>query len=358
MTFNANKTKVQLKLAVNRLKLLQQKKATINQSARKEIASLLEKGKEESARIRVEHVIREDFNIEAMEILELYCELLLARFGLLEQMRHCDQAIAEAVNTIIYAAPRSEIKELYEVRDQLIMKFGKEFAMAAMENKNDIVNSRIVHKLKVQTPDPILVNQYLKTIAKAYNVIWDFESDDDALYGIDNPTGGIAADTTLGIGGIGMKDSSMQPTSAAQIPITQVPYTYPKQYPQQPPQQQQYQQLPLPPQQQPPPLAQNYPQGLPQSYTNKAGGAGGGHTAGLPPTSFGLSSSPQRQQQPYGSGPSRGRQDTSRTDNSAVPDFPIIPGSGGGGTSDEYKSDDLPDFDDLTRRFEALKRKK
>jgi vacuolar protein sorting-associated protein IST1 len=35
----------------------------------------------------VEHIIREDLNMEAMEILELYCELLLARFGLLETMK-------------------------------------------------------------------------------------------------------------------------------------------------------------------------------------------------------------------------------------------------------------------------------
>jgi len=38
-------------------------------------------------RYQVEHIIREDLNMEAMEILELYCELLLARFGLLETMK-------------------------------------------------------------------------------------------------------------------------------------------------------------------------------------------------------------------------------------------------------------------------------
>lgn len=58
-------------------------------------------------------------------------------------LRHCDQAVAEAVNTIIYAAPRTEVKELNVVRDQLIVKFGKDFAVAAMENQNDIVNSRV-----------------------------------------------------------------------------------------------------------------------------------------------------------------------------------------------------------------------
>ena len=53
MMFNSNKLKVQLKLAVNRLKMIQNKKASINAQQRKEIAMLLEKGKEESARIRV-----------------------------------------------------------------------------------------------------------------------------------------------------------------------------------------------------------------------------------------------------------------------------------------------------------------
>ena len=33
-----------------------------------------------------------------------------------------------------------------------------------------------MHKLKAQTPDPFLVTQYLKEIAKAYNVAWDAES--------------------------------------------------------------------------------------------------------------------------------------------------------------------------------------
>ena len=35
---------------------------------------------------KVEHIIREDYLVEAMEVVELYCDLLLARFGMLEQM--------------------------------------------------------------------------------------------------------------------------------------------------------------------------------------------------------------------------------------------------------------------------------
>jgi len=77
---------VQLKMSVNRLRLMQQKQTALAKQARRELAQLLDQGKEESAKIRVENIIREDLFVEMLETLELYCELLLARFGLLEQM--------------------------------------------------------------------------------------------------------------------------------------------------------------------------------------------------------------------------------------------------------------------------------
>lgn len=64
-----------------------QNTAELAQKARKEIADYLSSGKDERARIRVEHIIREDYLVEAMEILELYCDLLLARFGLIQSMK-------------------------------------------------------------------------------------------------------------------------------------------------------------------------------------------------------------------------------------------------------------------------------
>ena len=61
--------------------------AELAQKARKDIADYLAGGKHERARIRVEHIIREDYLVEAMEILELFCDLLLARFGLIQSMK-------------------------------------------------------------------------------------------------------------------------------------------------------------------------------------------------------------------------------------------------------------------------------
>ncbi|KAJ3076028.1 hypothetical protein HDU98_005977 [Podochytrium sp. JEL0797] len=187
-------SKVQVKLAINRLKLLQQKLKATSHNAQREIAALLEAGKDDSARVKVEHIIRQDFDVEAMEIVELYCETLLARFGLLEQMTLCDKSIEEAVNTIIYAASRVDVKELLVIREQLAVKFGRDFEMGALENANECVNSRVVHKLNVKAPDLILVDQYLKAIANAYNVPWDgmVHPSEDLLNGVPTTPKGLS----------------------------------------------------------------------------------------------------------------------------------------------------------------------
>ncbi|KAF8369954.1 hypothetical protein HHK36_032016 [Tetracentron sinense] len=56
---------------------------------RKEIAQFLQTGQEAIARIRVEHVIREQNICAAYEILELFCEFVLARVPILESQRNC-----------------------------------------------------------------------------------------------------------------------------------------------------------------------------------------------------------------------------------------------------------------------------
>lgn len=133
------------------------------------MAELLSVGKEESARIRVENIVREDIYIELLEMLELYCELLLARIALLDR-KECDPGLEEAVKTIIYAAPHSDIKELLTIRDLLVHKFGPEFAHSAIENEGNIVPEKIIKRTSVEAPSTELVSLYLKEIAKAYDV--------------------------------------------------------------------------------------------------------------------------------------------------------------------------------------------
>ncbi|KAL8775584.1 MAG: hypothetical protein Q9209_000080 [Squamulea sp. 1 TL-2023] len=193
-----SKLKVQLKLSISRLRMVQQKDTAIAKQQRRQMAHLLEQGKEESARIRVENIIRSDITTELLEILELYCELLLARIGLLEP-KECDPGLEEAIKSIIHAAPRTDVKELQQARQLLVEKYGKDFALDAVENRDGKVAERVVKKLRVEPPDPVLVDLYLREIAKTYGVDWprgssqghngsDGEGDDDD----DEPSSGQA----------------------------------------------------------------------------------------------------------------------------------------------------------------------
>ncbi|KAL8783831.1 MAG: hypothetical protein Q9213_004377 [Squamulea squamosa] len=184
-----SKLKVQLKLSISRLRMVQQKDTAIAKQQRRQMAHLLEQGKEESARIRVENIIRSDITTELLEVLELYCELLLARIGLLEP-KECDPGLEEAIKSIIHAAPRTDVKELQQARQLLVEKYGKDFALDAVENRDGKVAERVVKKLRVEPPDPVLVDLYLREIAKTYGVDWprkpsqgyngsDEEDDDD-----------------------------------------------------------------------------------------------------------------------------------------------------------------------------------
>ncbi|KAJ6520255.1 regulator of Vps4 activity in the MVB pathway-domain-containing protein [Mycena sanguinolenta] len=197
--WNAPKAKVQLRLSVQRLRTLQQKKEAQAKASRRDVVTLLERGKTETARIKVETIINEDIHIELLELLELYSELLLARFGLLDQKSaitnvpsdvnpnlppaHGNQIqasqkafvpnLARGALRIIHAAPRTELKELQILRDILMHKYGREFSVAVMENSNGCVSERVrLRKLVNATPSPELVDAYLHEIAKAYGVNW------------------------------------------------------------------------------------------------------------------------------------------------------------------------------------------
>jgi len=180
-----------LRLCINRLKLLEKKKSEMAMKSRKEIADYMQAGKLERAKIRVEHIIREDYMVEAMEVLEMYCDLLLARFGLIQQMKTLDDGLAEAISSIIWVSPRlqADVQELKVVADQFAAKYGKPYAQACKENAVGTVSVKLMHKLSVQAPPKITVEKYLIEIARYYNV--EYEPDplvmcQDEVYSADN----------------------------------------------------------------------------------------------------------------------------------------------------------------------------
>lgn len=169
---NFTKLKTNLRLAINRLKLLEKKKMELTQKSRKEIADYIGSGKIERAKIRVEHIIREDYLVEAMEMLEMFCDLLLARFGLLQQMKAVDPGLAEAISSIIWAGPRlvSDVPELKCICEQLTLKYGKEYAESCRDESKSTVSEKLKHRLGVQAPSKLLTEKYLIEISKNFDV--------------------------------------------------------------------------------------------------------------------------------------------------------------------------------------------
>ncbi|KAK1290015.1 hypothetical protein QJS10_CPB18g01288 [Acorus calamus] len=82
--FKASKCKTLLKLTIPRIKLLRNKREVQVKQMRRDIANLLQNGQEATARIRVEHIIREENMMAAQEILELFCELVTVRLPIIE----------------------------------------------------------------------------------------------------------------------------------------------------------------------------------------------------------------------------------------------------------------------------------
>jgi len=358
--------------------MLEKKKTEIAMKARKEIADFLHANKFDRARIRVEHIIREDYMVEAMELLEMYCDLLLARFGLIESMKYCDEGLVEAVSSIIWAAPRlySDVQELKTIEEQLILKYGKEFGTQARTNSSHTVNERLIIKMSPNAPPKILVERYLMEIARNYNVQYEPDAAvmlSEGIPSIDSkefenigsfqngPPGGPSAPGGGSIGGgggggmsvgggrIGFESignhgggSGGMGNPLSHIPnVPNVPGNLPY------PPDNSYHGNPPYPSNKPPPYQEANPNEKPPFPNLDTDPA-------YPPPSASVPSYPPGGQAPNPqiNGPTVGT--------TSLPDLPAVPSSdppnaGIGGQS--MKGDDV-DFDDLTRRFEELKKKK
>lgn len=333
--FKSERLRVNLRLVINRLKLLEKKKTEHAQKARKEIADYLSAGKDERARIRVEHIIREDYLVEAMEILELYCDLLLGRFGLIQSMKELDPGLQEAVSTLIWAAPRlqSEVSELRIVSDQLCAKYSKEYGKLCRTNQIGTVNERLMLKLGVEAPPKILVERYLIEIAKNYNVPYEPDAmvRPEAFAGEEVDLIDVDTNSKKGGGG-GGGGGFTAPPHAAPMPIG---FNYP-----------------------PPKGAEPFsgPVGTYDGFSNfqpPVSGAQPPQLPSCPPTYESIDELAVKPSVPQVFGPGG-----SSNANDGLPVLPSVPDTlptssiGGGST----QTDDI-DFDDLTRRFEDLKKK-
>eukprot|EP00069_Balaena_mysticetus_P007626 bmy_19153T0 len=283
--FKAERLRVNLRLVINRLKLLEKKKTELAQKARKEIADYLAAGKDERARIRVEHIIRED----------------------------------------------------YLVADQLCAKYSKEYGKLCRTNQIGTVNDRLMHKLSVEAPPKILVERYLIEIAKNYNV--PYEPDSVVMKG--GPGRGGGGGFTVPAGG---PDGTVPMPMPMPMPSPNTPFSYP--LPKGP---SDFNGLPMGNYQAFPNIHPPQIPATPPSYEsvddiNADKNVSSAQIVGPGPKPEASAKPPSRPMDTY--------------DNFVLPELPSVPdtlptASAGANTS---ASEDI-DFDDLSRRFEELKKK-
>jgi hypothetical protein len=161
-------------MAVSRFQIASNKKSALLKQNMRQVAVLLAEDppKEEKARIKAEALIRDDYMIEAFDILSLSCELLSERIKLISFSKECPPDLVSCVSTLIYSSPRVDIPELILVRKQFRAKYGKKFEENAFNNVGGVLNERVVTKLSVEPPAAFLVQTYLEQICEKYEVSW------------------------------------------------------------------------------------------------------------------------------------------------------------------------------------------
>ncbi|XP_030754895.1 IST1 homolog isoform X2 [Sitophilus oryzae] len=336
---NYTKLKTNLRLAITRLKLLEKKKSELTEKSRREIADYISAGKYERAKIRVEYIIREDYYVEALEVVEMYCDLLVARFGLIQNMKELDEGLAEAVSSIIWVAPRlqSDIQEIKVIADLLAAKYGPAYAEACRIESVETISPKLKHKLSIQSPPKLLIEKYVIEIASCFNIPYE---PDPQIMAMDKGNDAMLIDLSdrnnLGGGGgipqpPGFVGYPQPPSFPAPNPDL-VPFSYPT----------------LPekggPSAPPPSFSYNIP---PAADENKEFNTDYMDNNNLPTYSMVFPGKEKnRDDKPKPLPRTKMNNDFNLPD---VPDLPPVP-------TNNTPSDDI-DFDDLTKRFNELKKR-
>ncbi|CAJ1976852.1 unnamed protein product [Sphenostylis stenocarpa] len=173
--FKASKCATLLKLTIPRIKLLRNRREVQLKQMRNDIAMLLEAGQEAKAGVKVVHVMREGNMVAAQDIIQLFCELIVARLPMIQSQRECPLDLKEAISSVCFAAPRcSDLPELLQVQSLFGSKYGKDFVSAATELTPDCsVNRQLIELLSVQAPSQEKKLNLLKEIAVEHKLDWD-----------------------------------------------------------------------------------------------------------------------------------------------------------------------------------------
>ncbi|KAL7589510.1 hypothetical protein Lser_V15G37068 [Lactuca serriola] len=171
--FKTSKLKTTLNLAIPRLSQLKKHRLARFTIARSDVIQLLRLNHHQQALLRVEQVIKDQNMLDVYDMIHGYCNLLIQRINLIEQVNECPQELEEAVSNLLYGAPRcGEFPELQEIRAILTSRFGKEFADGASElRRNCGVSQMMIQKLSPAQSTLECRMKILTDIAKENGII-------------------------------------------------------------------------------------------------------------------------------------------------------------------------------------------
>jgi vacuolar protein sorting-associated protein IST1 len=143
-----------LGLATKRIAVVRGHRQVRHAQARGDVEQLLRLGHPDRALLRAEQVVREADALDALAMLDSYCNLIADRASLVDAHHDCPGELREAAAGLVYAAARfGDLPELQEVRALLAGKFGRGFVSAAAELRSGCgVDMKIVQKLSTKQP--------------------------------------------------------------------------------------------------------------------------------------------------------------------------------------------------------------
>ncbi|KAL6648423.1 hypothetical protein ACP70R_012647 [Stipagrostis hirtigluma subsp. patula] len=169
------KLKSLAKLTASRLAVVRRPRLGRRSIARGDVGQLLAIGHLDRALLRAEQVIEEDNMLEVLDIIELYCKILIEHAAQLEKPKECSEEIKEAAAGLMFASARcGELPELLDARAVLADKFGRDFAAAAKEGAHGVVDPTLVRKLSGERASLEQKRRLVKEIAAENDILLDF----------------------------------------------------------------------------------------------------------------------------------------------------------------------------------------
>lgn len=131
---------------------------------------MLEFGHEKQA----EMFLHADYQHQAFELLEQFCDLLSARVDMMDNKdKQVPTELLEAVTSIVWGSSRVDVPELKTVTKELSSRYGSKFVKEVESSAGLYVNANLQMYLGVTRPEDALIMNLLTEIATK-NAIPDF----------------------------------------------------------------------------------------------------------------------------------------------------------------------------------------